>query len=96
MDRYDLDGYGFATATVSGLPAGVGYKVVYSNSYSYVQFYGSPVQAGVYNVTIVTDDELGNRMTETVTWLVYNDFMQPQHRLTWCMALHRAFISVSM
>ena len=24
--RYDLDGYGFATATVSGLPAGVGYK----------------------------------------------------------------------
>ena len=71
--RYALGGYGFATATVSGLPAGVGYKVVYSNSYSYVQFYGSPVQAGVYNVTIVTDDELGNRMTETVTWLVYND-----------------------
>ena len=71
--RYNLNGYGFATATVSGLPAGVGYKVVYSGSNSYVQFYGSPVQTGVYNVTIVTDDELGNRMTETVTWLVYNE-----------------------
>lgn len=71
--RFTLDGNGFSTATVSGLPAGVGYKITYSGYQSYIQFYGSPVQAGVYPVTIVSDDELGNRNTDTVTWLVYNE-----------------------
>jgi uncharacterized protein YjdB len=67
---YYYSGFGYSSATVSGLPSGMKYKDV---SGSYLRFYGTPTKTGVYTVTIKSTDELGNTYTRTEKWIVYDD-----------------------
>jgi len=62
-----LEGYA-KLKSITGLPAGLIYEVYeYSNK---VKFGGKPTTAGVFNGTIVSEDEFGNTYTDNITWLV--------------------------
>ena len=62
-------GAGYSTCSVSGLPAGISYKVRNDDG-EYIQFSGTPTKAGSFSGKIVTKDELGNTRSYDMIWLV--------------------------
>lgn len=66
-----LDGSGYSSYTVTGLPQGVKYRM--DDSGTEIQFYGKPTQKGTITSKVTTKDELGNTYEHTVVWLVYSE-----------------------
>lgn len=70
-DELYLNGMGYSSYTVSGLPQGIKYKA--PDSGNGIQFYGKPTQKGTITSKVTAKDELGNIYEYTVVWLVYSE-----------------------
>lgn len=70
---YYLMGSGYATATVTGLPAGIKASTIKnSGSSQYIRFYGTASTCGKTTATVTTTDELGNTYTDKITFIIYD------------------------
>ncbi len=70
-DYFYLDGEGYLSYTVTGLPQGIHYSI--EESSMRIQFTGTPTQKGAITSKISTKDELGNTYEYTIVWLVYSE-----------------------
>lgn len=69
-----LDGFGFSSVSVTGVPKGITYvKSRAGNGTEYLIFSGTPLQTGKFTTVIKSTDELGNTHTNTITWLIYDN-----------------------
>lgn len=72
IDRlFEIDGYGYSNVTVKNLPAGITWKRE-EDSFYYIRFKGTFTKTGTTVSTVVSSDELGNTVTDVITWNVYN------------------------
>lgn len=70
-DYFYLDGEGYLSYTVTGLPRGIHYSIEESDMR--IRFTGKPTQKGTITSKISTKDELGNTYEYTIVWLVYSE-----------------------
>lgn len=66
-----LDGEGYSSYTVTGLPQGVHYST--EEFGRRIRFSGKPTQKGTITSKISAKDELGNTYEYTIVWLIYNE-----------------------
>lgn len=71
--EYDLSDFGFASVSVTGVPAGIQYEVLSEGTKESVCFSGTPSKLGKFTTVIKHTDELGNTYTRNMTWLIYDD-----------------------
>ena len=73
---YKPDVQGYAVYTVSNLPTGLSYKVVDdADQSSYLQFYGTLKEAGIWETKVDVIDEFGNKIHYTRVWKIYDNTM---------------------
>ena len=65
-------GKGYSNCSVSGLPAGVKYQITTDAATRTLEFTGKVTKQGKYTSKLVYEDELGNKFSMTIIWLVYD------------------------
>ena len=65
-------GKGYSNCSVSGLPAGVKYQIKTAAATRTLKFNGNVTKKGKYTSKLVYEDELGNKFSMTIIWLVYD------------------------
>ena len=61
-----------SNCSVSGLPAGVKYQIKTAAATCTLKFSGNVTKQGKYTSKLVYEDELGNKFSMTIIWLVYD------------------------
>ena len=71
VDKSQTLGKGYSNCSVSGLPAGVKYQIKTAAATCTLKFNGNVTKQGKYTSKLVYEDELGNKLSMTIIWLVY-------------------------
>lgn len=66
-------GKGYSDYFISGLPAGIQYKVAKDASKQTLTFIGNIAKAGKYTSRVTYADELGNKFSKTIKWIIYDE-----------------------
>ena len=72
VDKSQALGKGYSNCSVSGLPAGVKYQIKTAAATCTLKFNGNVTKQGKYTSKLVYEDELGNKFSMTIIWLVYD------------------------
>ena len=72
VDKSQTLGKGYSNCSVSGLPAGVKYQIKTAAATCTLKFNGNVTKQGKYTSKLVYEDELGNKFSMTIIWLVYD------------------------
>ena len=85
LDNITVNGKGYCTILSKTLPEGISCK--YSNVESCIQFTGTFSTAGVREGTVVVEDELGNKYTNNIVWIVGGEegialYVPPMYAMT--------------
>ena len=72
VDKSQTLGKGYSNCSVSGLPAGVKYQIKTAAATCTLKFSGNVTKQGKYTSKLVYEDELGNKFSMTIIWLVYD------------------------
>ena len=72
VDKSQALGKGYSNCSVSGLPAGVKYQIKTAAATCTLKFSGNVTKQGKYTSKLVYEDELGNKFSMTIIWLVYD------------------------
>ena len=72
VDKSQALGKGYSNCSVSGLPAGVRYQITTDAATRTLEFTGNVTKKGKYTSKLVYEDELGNKFSMTIIWLVYD------------------------
>ena len=72
VDESRVLGKGYSNCSVSGLPAGVRYQIKTAAATCTLKFNGNVTKKGKYTSKLVYEDELGNKFSMTIIWLVYD------------------------
>ena len=72
VDKSQTLGKGYSNCSVSGLPAGVRYQIKTAAATCTLKFNGNVTKKGKYTSKLVYEDELGNKFSMTIIWLVYD------------------------
>ena len=73
VDKSQALGKGYSNCSVSGLPAGVRYQITTDAATRTLEFTGNVTKKGKYTSKLVYEDELGNKFSMTIIWLVYDE-----------------------
>lgn len=71
-DYYDM-GRGYSVVSVKGLPAGVSYGVMPTESGIRIRYWGAVRKGGAYRTTVVAKDETGAKKTLNYIWVCKDD-----------------------
>lgn len=66
-------GKGYSDYSISGLPDGIQYKVAKDASKQTLTFIGNIAKAGKYTSRVTYADELGNKFSKTIKWIIYDE-----------------------
>ncbi len=72
VNKSQVLGKGYSNCSVSGLPAGVKYQIMTDAATRTLKFSGNVTKQGKYTSKLVYEDELGNKFSMTIIWLVYD------------------------
>ena len=72
VNKSQVLGKGYSNCSVSGLPAGVKYQITTDAATRTLKFSGNVTKQGKYTSKLVYEDELGNKFSMTIIWLVYD------------------------